>query len=63
MLAFANSKIGLFGGAALEGAVLARRVDLNEAYYGRGATPRGILYQGQAQNPQAEPLRAALSGP
>jgi SH3 domain-containing YSC84-like protein 1 len=63
VLAFANSKIGLFGGAALEGAVLARRVDLNEAYYGRGATPRGILYQGQAQNPQAEPLRAALSGP
>ncbi len=63
ILAFANSKIGLFGGAALEGAVLARRVDLNEAYYGRGATPRAILYQGQYQNPQADGLRAALTGP
>ena len=63
VLAFANSKIGLFGGAALEGAVLARRVDLNEAYYGRGATPVGILYQGQGQNPQADALRASLSGP
>jgi len=62
VLAFANSKIGLFGGAALEGAVLARRVDLNEAYYGKGATPRGILYQGQSQNPQADALRAALTG-
>jgi SH3 domain-containing YSC84-like protein 1 len=63
VLAFANSNIGLFGGAALEGAVLARRVDLNEAYYGKGATPRGILYQGQGTNPQADGLRAALTGP
>jgi SH3 domain-containing YSC84-like protein 1 len=63
VLAFANSKIGLFGGAALEGAVLARRVDLNEAYYGQGVTPKGILYQGQGQNPQADGLRAALTGP
>jgi len=63
VLAFANSKIGLFGGAALEGAVLARRVDLNEAYYGRGVTPRGILYQGQGQNSQSDALRAALTGP
>lgn len=62
ILAFANSKIGLFGGAALEGAVLVRRVDLNEAYYGQGTTPRGILYQGQGQNPQADRLRAALTG-
>ncbi|HJN24525.1 MAG TPA: lipid-binding SYLF domain-containing protein [Rhodospirillales bacterium] len=62
ILAFANSKIGLFGGAALEGAVLVRRVDLNEAYYGQGTTPRGILYQGQGQNPQANGLRDALAG-
>ncbi len=63
VLAFANSKIGLFGGAALEGAILARRVDLNEAYYGHGATPRDILYQGLVQNPHADGLRAALSNP
>jgi lipid-binding SYLF domain-containing protein len=61
VLAFANAKIGFFGGAALEGAVLARRVDLNEAYYGKGATPRGIVYQGQSQNSQADALRAALA--
>jgi lipid-binding SYLF domain-containing protein len=61
VLAFSNSKIGIFGGAALEGAVLARRVDLNEAYYGKGATPRGIVYQGQSQNLQADALRAALA--
>ncbi len=61
VLAFSNSKIGFFGGAALEGAVLARRVDLNEAYYGKGATPRGIVYLGQSQNLQADALRAALA--
>lgn len=62
VLAFANSKIGLFGGAALEGAVLARRTDLNEAYYRPGATPREILYSGQYDNPQAGALRAVLAG-
>jgi len=62
VLAFANSKIGLFGGAALEGAVLARRTDLNEAYYGQGATPKTILYGGQLSNPQANGLRQALGG-
>ena len=61
VLAFSNAKIGFFGGAALEGAVLARRVDLNEAYYGKGVTPRGIVYQGQSQNSQADALRAALA--
>ena len=63
VLAFANSKIGLFGGAALEGAALVRRVDMNVAYYGRGATPLNILYEGQFDNPHADALRAALTGP
>ena len=63
VLAFANSKIGLFGGAALEGAALVRRVDMNVAYYGRGATPLNILYKGQFDNPHADALRAALTGP
>ncbi|MHA1597794.1 MAG: lipid-binding SYLF domain-containing protein [Alphaproteobacteria bacterium] len=62
VLAFSNAKIGLFGGASLEGAVLARRTDLNEAYYGAGATPSAIVYQGQYSNPQADALRAALTG-
>ncbi len=62
VLAFANSKIGLFGGAALEGAVLARRTDLNDAYYGPGTSPREILYGGRFDNPQADALRATLAG-
>jgi lipid-binding SYLF domain-containing protein len=62
VLAFSNAKIGLFGGASLEGAVLARRNDLNEAYYGTGATPTAIALEGQYSNPQADALRAALTG-
>jgi len=62
VLAFANAKVGLFGGASLEGAVLARRTDLNEAYYGKGAMPRAILYERRFSNPQADALRAALTG-
>ena len=61
VLAFSNSKIGLFGGAALEGAVLARRTDLNDAYYGAGTTPGEILYGGRFDNPQSNALRAALA--
>lgn len=61
VLAFSNSKIGLFGGAALEGAVLARRNDLNDAYYNAATTPREILYGGRFDNPQSDALRAALA--
>lgn len=60
VVAFANSRLGVFGGASLEGAVLARRRDLNEAFYGKGATPRGIVLARKFSNPKAEPLRAAL---
>ena len=62
ILAFSNSKLGLFGGAALEGAVLARRTDLNETYYETGAVPMEILYGGQYENPQSNALRALLAG-
>ena len=62
ILAFSNSKLGLFGGAALEGAVLARRTDLNETYYETGAVPMEILYGGQYENPQSNALRAVLAG-
>jgi len=62
VIAFANAKVGLYGGASLEGAVLARRNDLNEAYYGPGATPPAIVFGGQYSNPQADALRAALTG-
>ena len=58
--AFANSKSGLFAGIQLEGAVFIRRRDLNEAFYGKGATPEAIL-AGKLTNPDAAPLIKALT--
>ncbi|MEE2761213.1 MAG: lipid-binding SYLF domain-containing protein [Pseudomonadota bacterium] len=52
--------IGLFGGVSLEGAAMIRRNDYNNQYYGRGATPKGILLQHAYQNSHADPLRASL---
>lgn len=53
---------GVFFGASLEGAVLGRRNDLNEAYYGTAAGPREIVLEHRYLNPQADPLREALAG-
>ncbi len=61
VIAFANAVLGIYGGASLEGAVLARRNDLNEAYYGAGATPRAIIAGGVPSNAGADSLRAALA--
>lgn len=54
---------GLYAGGSLEGSVLARRNDYNEAYYGPGATPDAILFGQTFSNPQADPLRQALAAP
>ncbi|MBT3307075.1 MAG: lipid-binding SYLF domain-containing protein [Alphaproteobacteria bacterium] len=61
VLAFTNSKVGAFAGASLEGAVLARRRDLNEAMYGQGATPDAIINEGRYKTPKAERLRSVLA--
>jgi lipid-binding SYLF domain-containing protein len=60
IVAFANSKSGLYAGFSLEGAVFIRRRDLNEAFYGAGATPDSILAGGPS-NPAADPLIQALA--
>jgi lipid-binding SYLF domain-containing protein len=60
VLAFANATLGAYGGASFEGAVLARRNDLNEAFYGPGADPKTILFQRTYANPKADTLKAAL---
>ena len=60
IVAFANSKSGLYAGFSLEGAVFIRRRDLNEAFYGVGATPDSIL-AGRQLNPVADPLIQALA--
>ena len=62
ILVYANSVLGLFGGVSLEGAVLARRPDLNRAYYRTEATPQAILLEGGMRNPDADALRSKLGG-
>ncbi len=61
IVALTNSIIGAYGGASFEGAVLARRMDLNTAYYGAGATPQAIVIERTLRNPGANPLKAALA--
>lgn len=55
-----SQAVGVFGGASLEGGVLAKRNDLNGAFYGGRPTPRAIVLEGAHVNPKADPLRAAL---
>lgn len=55
-----SDSAGAFAGVSLAGGMLIRRNDLNEAYYGPGATPQAIVVQHRFSNPQAEPLRQAL---
>lgn len=51
---------GLFGGLSVKGGVLARRNDLNEVFYGAGATPEAILMERRFANRKADALRGAL---
>ena len=51
---------GLFVGASLEGAVIARREDWNGEFYGGTTSPDAIVLHGQASNPAADPLRQDL---
>jgi len=59
VVAFSYSA-GLYAGGSIEGSVLARRNDYNEAFYGPGATPESILFGQVAANPKADNLRQAL---
>jgi lipid-binding SYLF domain-containing protein len=47
---------GLYAGLSLDGAVVATRGALNQAYYGKAMTPIQILIQREASNPQAARL-------
>ncbi len=59
VVAFSHSA-GLYAGGSIEGSVLARRNDYNQAYYGQGATPQSILFGQGMTNPQADALRSSL---
>lgn len=51
---------GLFIGAALEGAVIAKRKDWNQVFYKGTYTPTQIVRENRASNPDADQLRAAV---
>jgi lipid-binding SYLF domain-containing protein len=55
IVSFARSK-GLYGGIALDGAVVKTRNDWNDAYYGAMVTPRDIFRKRTARNPQSAGL-------
>jgi SH3 domain-containing YSC84-like protein 1 len=55
ILIFARSK-GLYGGVALDGAVVATRGDLNQAYYGQAVNPSEILIRRVVTNARAQGL-------
>ena len=59
ILSFARSK-GLYGGISLDGAVMAVRGSLNEAYYGKKVAPTDILVRRDVSNPQSAGLIEAV---
>ncbi len=60
ILSFSRSK-GLYGGISLDGAVVAVRSGLNEAYYGKQVSPADILVRREVKNPHAMALIEDLS--
>jgi lipid-binding SYLF domain-containing protein len=59
MISFSRAK-GLYGGLSLNGAVVAVRDSLNDAYYGRKVSPTDILIRHEVANPQAKRLIQAI---
>jgi lipid-binding SYLF domain-containing protein len=60
LVSYSRSK-GLYAGLSVNGAVVATRGALNEAFYGREVTPTAILIQREVTNPQAAPLLEAVA--
>ena len=61
ILSYSRSR-GLFGGVALNGAVIKQDTDDNEKLYGRKVSPADILINGKVANPAAaRPLDHALT--
>jgi lipid-binding SYLF domain-containing protein len=61
VLAFSRTKGGVFGGLNVEGSVVNPKDDWNGLYYGEPVTPSQILVSRAVTNPNADPLRAAVS--
>jgi len=60
IISFSRSK-GLYGGVSLEGAVVAVRDGLNNAYYGKSVSPSDILIARSVKNDQAAALRSMVT--
>jgi lipid-binding SYLF domain-containing protein len=60
ILSFSRAR-GVFGGLAVEGAVINPRNEWNSAYYGRNVRTVDILISRSVSNPQANGLRAAVA--
>lgn len=59
IVSYSRSK-GLYAGISLEGAVVATRDALNQAYYGKDVTPTDILIKRAVTNPHAASLIQAV---
>ncbi len=59
-IAFSKSK-GLFGGGALDGAVIQTQPEKNEAFYRTAASPKQILIERRFSSDEAAQLRETLS--
>jgi len=59
IISFSRAK-GLYGGISLDGAVVAVRGSLNDAYYGKKVSPTDILIRHEVTNPQAARLIQAV---
>jgi lipid-binding SYLF domain-containing protein len=60
MVAFSRAK-GVFGGLALDGAVIKPDMGANAAYYGTPASPADILVRHAVNNPSSAALQKAVS--
>jgi lipid-binding SYLF domain-containing protein len=52
---------GLYGGFSVEGSVVGVRTSLNQAFYGKPASPTDILIKGAVTSPQSAPLIEAVT--
>lgn len=61
VMAFSQG-VGMFAGGSLEAAMMIKRNDLNEAFYGQALTPADIVLNGRADHGETGGLRASLNG-
>lgn len=61
IMAFSQG-VGVFAGGSLEAAMMIKRNDLNEAFYGQALSPTDIVLNGQADHGATGRLRASLNG-